>query len=1079
MGRPALLGRSASFRQSTEAAGANCATGGVRVDYGVDEDADGTLDAEEIDATAYVCRGEAGADAPALLTDTSTTDAACSTGGTRLRIGFDANANGVLEPEEATEDRSVCQGEDGRAALVVVDDEPPGASCPAGGRRVRSGVDENGDLQLALQEVLSEEVVCDPAKPLVRTTALTSGNTDCANGGTRLDFGLDANGNDVLEAGEINASSFLCNGSETNNTLVRRQTENPGVNCPQGGSRITTGPDLNGNLILDAVEVESTTFVCNGANGAPGSTGSAVRINPEPSGANCPLGGTRIQTGRDANGNGSLEDGEVSGTSYVCDGRATVTLLDVELIAPGTDCPQGGRRILIGRDLDADRVLDASEVSTTTLVCTTVASVPIGFITQSFPTALQNNAFSTTIEAIGGLGGSYEWRLVQGNLPPGLTLSPQGTPSTTISGVPSATGDFMFTVEVKDFFQETATRNFTLSVEELLQITRFELPRLEEGVPYSATLTSAGGTGTKTWSVVGGSLPAGLTLSTTGVISGTPTSADGSTLVVLLTDGAGATSRAGLTIKGEQRYAAICGDFLTDAQDDIVIVPLDGTTVTSTGVRVDGAFEADCFEDHEFSPRKDFFAFLSDDVSPTPGVADLVLVDLRNYPSVQNYVLNPPLDTTEDVNSFLFSPTGDFVAFNADVDGSGIDELFVVDLRTTPPGPATKVNFPVVTGGDVLTTFWWVPGSNKLIYISDELTDVENSIFFYNADTAQPRVQINGALPLNGDVNTSNVVFSPDGRHLAYTSDELVNDQQRLFLVDVSGASASAPLEVSGPFDPEGDVGTGSTDVAFSPNGRWLMFQGDADNLGEKIYAYNVLTGGPPTLVSQDNGNTLLFVTSSLWSPDGRRIAFLGDMVTNDLFELFVADTEVPGSILTISPVLPATSDVNSSPVYQWDPNGRYVVYNVDVPTPNNNEYWLTFLRDAQNPVRLFLNGLAGTASQSIRVSDDGAAVFVTAAETISGEANLHRIAVDGISRQVGQPLRINDDPTTAQNVITTYLLVEGGAGVFFRGDTETDGETDAVIRSVGPGTVGLRQRINPALPSTAFTVSSIRIQKE
>ncbi|HJL14062.1 MAG TPA: hypothetical protein RMH99_00330, partial [Sandaracinaceae bacterium LLY-WYZ-13_1] len=45
---------------SVEPAGDNCAAGGQRIDTGVDDDGDGSLDAEEIDSTAYVCDGEMG-----------------------------------------------------------------------------------------------------------------------------------------------------------------------------------------------------------------------------------------------------------------------------------------------------------------------------------------------------------------------------------------------------------------------------------------------------------------------------------------------------------------------------------------------------------------------------------------------------------------------------------------------------------------------------------------------------------------------------------------------------------------------------------------------------------------------------------------------------------------------------------------------------------------------------------------------------------------------------------------------------------------------------------------------------------
>lgn len=62
------------------------------------------------------------------------------------------------------------------------------------------------------------------------------------------------------------------------------------------------------------------------------------------------------------------------------------------------------------------------------------------------------------------------------------------------------------------------------------------LPQGSVGSSYSQTLAATGGLGPYAWSLVSGNLPAGLTLSTAGLITGTPTAPGGSLFTVQVTD---------------------------------------------------------------------------------------------------------------------------------------------------------------------------------------------------------------------------------------------------------------------------------------------------------------------------------------------------------------------------------------------------------------------------------------------------------------------------------------------------------------------------------------------------------------
>lgn len=156
-------------------------------------------------------------------------------------------------------------------------------------------------------------------------TATEPAGANCPNGGVAITVGEDKNGNGVLDPGEVTQTRYVCNGADgtdgtngTNGTNGVSYITNAGpipdgTTCPGGGVQIQTGPDTNGNGMLDPTEVTSTRNICNG-------TPMLMLSSNEPAGANCADGGTKIQTGPDSNGNGVLDPGEVVATSYACNG---------------------------------------------------------------------------------------------------------------------------------------------------------------------------------------------------------------------------------------------------------------------------------------------------------------------------------------------------------------------------------------------------------------------------------------------------------------------------------------------------------------------------------------------------------------------------------------------------------------------------------------------------------------------------------------------------------------------------------------------------------------------------------------
>ncbi len=178
------------------------------------------------------------------------------------------------------------------------------------------------------------------------------------------------------------------------------------------------------------------------------------------------------------------------------------------------------------------QVKDASGQTLTRQYTLTVSSITLSIDTTSLPTATIGTAFNQNLNASGGTG-TLTFSVASGTLPPGITLSAAGN----LSGTPTAVGSFSFSVQVTDSASQTVARQFQLVVNATaLQLLTQSVPSGTVGTPYSTTLSASGGSTPYTWAISSGSLPAGLSLSAAGVISGTPAAFGASTFTARVTD---------------------------------------------------------------------------------------------------------------------------------------------------------------------------------------------------------------------------------------------------------------------------------------------------------------------------------------------------------------------------------------------------------------------------------------------------------------------------------------------------------------------------------------------------------------
>jgi len=174
-----------------------------------------------------------------------------------------------------------------------------------------------------------------------------------------------------------------------------------------------------------------------------------------------------------------------------------------------------------------------------------ICPVATGTVIKVCPTGFTGKPYSLQIKGRDGTGCvPYVTFRVNGTLPTGLTMTSGGL----ISGTPTQQGEWTFWIIMQDIpasqggvfwcGDNAATeKQFSITIQQGLSIVQRQsaLTAGQLSTPYSLQFSATGGN--PTWTVSAGALPAGLTLSSTGLLSGTPTAQGDYSFKVTATDG--------------------------------------------------------------------------------------------------------------------------------------------------------------------------------------------------------------------------------------------------------------------------------------------------------------------------------------------------------------------------------------------------------------------------------------------------------------------------------------------------------------------------------------------------------------
>jgi len=198
----------------------------------------------------------------------------------------------------------------------------------------------------------------------------------------------------------------------------------------------------------------------------------------------------------------------------------------------------------------------------------------------ALPSGVAGVAYTATFAADGGIA-PYAYTIASGALPAGLTLAADGT----LSGTPTVSGNFNVSIRATDSTTGTPAQivqAYSLQIASpLITVVPTALADATRGTAYTVDFSASGGSGGYTFAISSGTVPAGLTMSAAGNLSGTPTAAGTTTFDVVATDNLGFTGAVTVTLEVIESVPVAVADAATTLAQQPVTVAVTGN---DTGV---------------------------------------------------------------------------------------------------------------------------------------------------------------------------------------------------------------------------------------------------------------------------------------------------------------------------------------------------------------------------------------------------------------------------------------------------------------------------------------------------------------
>jgi Tol biopolymer transport system component len=303
---------------------------------------------------------------------------------------------------------------------------------------------------------------------------------------------------------------------------------------------------------------------------------------------------------------------------------------------------------------------------------------------------------------------------------------------------------------------------------------------------------------------------------------------------------------------------------------------------------------------------------------------------------------------------------------------------------------------------------------------------------FATALHAQP-VKISGPLVAGGDVQssivTSTIVTSADGRYVVFIADKDQDGRNELYSVQLGSGVVQ---NISG-----GGFPAGGNVISFqiSPDSSRVVFYGNLVSPGT-IELFSAPIGGGSRITLSGNVVTGGNVSGNYLqiSPDSTRVVFTGDLMTDEVTELFSAPITTANARLTLSGNVSLAGDAFLRKI---SPDSSHVVFMVYPRSVSGNRRIFSTPIGGGTPASLIGNAASGSSVGLIfEISPNSSRVVFTGDLVTVGVRELFSAPIGG-----GSPITLSGNVVAGGNVFeSSFQISPDSTRVVFEGDLITNG---------------------------------------